>query len=432
MLMLFGVYAYDYRRRQHLFSFSYWGLFVLLVVVAGIRYRIGTDSIIYERIYEDVPPLWKIFNYNFDSTRFEPAFLIFASIPKSFSPDFMWLQVLESLVVNLVVFWFVLKNSKNKFLSITLYYIVLYLNLNTQVLREALAVSLFLLAWPSFRDGKWLWYYCLTGLATFFHTSALLTLLLPIFCIPGIRQTVMFGKRTLFICIILLGVGVYMQMRFTSFFQVLAVTQRAMDRVNEYAKNEMSGNSMNIMGMAGTFIQYCLYPLIALYFANAALRYKGIVLKRSFKRAERAQKNQQLSREEAAALKKERRAQRRETRDFERWQLMVLMGVYFMIISIPVFIMRRYFNYFGMFCLVAVADWAFSTLIVKGKKFRLRPLYWAIVLFPFFFFNIYFYTSKVNGSGTLKTYQIYYPYNTRFDPEMDPDREAIYRFLDAR
>ena len=442
--MLFCVYAYDLRRHVSLYKFSYWGFFVVLVVLAGLRYRIGTDSIVYENFYDRVPMLWELPSFKFDSTRFEPGFMIFQSIARTFSPDFIWLQFLESIVVNLVIFWFILRNTRHRFLCLTFYYVVLYLNLNTQVLREALAVSLFLLAWPALRDGKWWLYYILAGLASFMHTSALFTLLIPIFCLPGIRELFVLGKRTIFILIFILAVGIFIERRFSDVFSLIAVTQRVIDRVNTYSKSAFSSGHLNIFGFISTLVQYCLYPLLALYFANQELKFKqkfkpsissntvNLTPKNLVGSKGRKSRENEMLADVKLNLKEKEDERKKAKREFDRWQMMVLLGVYFMVLSLTMFIFGRYYNYFGMFCFAVIADWAFSKMVVKGKEIRLKNSLWVIILLPWFFYNLYAYAAPVNKSGTLKTYQIYYPYYSRLNPQVDSKREDIYRYLDAR
>lgn len=421
--MLVCVYNFDLRRRNRYAQLAYWTFFVVLVVVSGLRYRIGTDSVVYEANYENVPTMMELDRFKFNSTRFEPAFMVFQSITRTFSPDFMWLQFLHAIVVNAVFFWFISKNAKHKFLTLTFFYIVLYLNLNTQVMREALAVCLFLLSWPFFRDNKWIQYYLLTGLATFFHTSAFVLLVLPLFCLPGLRELFVIGKRTIIICVIILAVGIFIQTRFSSILSLMAVTERMMDRVHEYSIDRQSGNLLNITGIIGLLIQYCIYPLIALYFANQwKLRKFG---KKNIKLGIRKNKEN----EEQHQQMREDRIERRRS---DRWQMMVLLGVYFMIFSIPIFIFRRYFNYFGIFCLTTVATWAYSELIKGRKRIRLSRITWTIVILPFFLLNLYAYNASASKGGTMKFYQVYYPYHTRLDRTMDPERETIFRYLNAR
>lgn len=427
ILMLIGVYAYDIRGYRRNYKLSYWGLMVVLIIIAGLRYRIGTDSVLYESRYLAVPAIWDLFSFNFDSTRFEPGFLVFSSITRTFSPDFMWLQFTEAIVIDGVVFWFISKNSKHRFLSVTLYFLFLYLNLNTQVLREALAVAVFLLSWPFFRDGKWLQYYCTVIIACFLHTSAFFTLLLPLCCLPGIRECFVFGKRAILICLVIFGIGVFIQERFTAVFSLMAFTQRMMDRVNTYSHDAMGGAYLNVLGVLSLFIRFCLYPLLAMWLAQKSYNFS----RRKFHKT--IFKGALLTPEEKLLEKNEREERLQKNRSFLRWELMVLMGVYLMVFSIPMFIFSRYFNYFGMFALVSVADMAYSKITwTNGRKIRLSNIAWSLVLAPLFFFVLYSYTAPATRSGSLKTYQIYYPYYTRLNPNTDTDREAIYRYWGVR
>lgn len=408
ILMLAGVYAFDIRGYRKMYSVSFWLFFAALVIIAGLRYRIGTDSIIYEAEYEDFPRLWELGKYKFDSIRYEPGFILFASLPRSISSDFTLLQFFHAIIINLVVFWFILKNTRNRFLCLTLYYLILYFNLNTQVLRESLAVAIFLLSWPFFRDGKWIQYYLLIILAFFFHSSALLLFVLPVFLLPGIRELFVLGKRTVIIALGILVVGYYIQQRFSEVFSLMAVTERMMDKVNNYVGTEYSSGKLSIVGISINLMQNAVYPLVAIYFI--------------------AKNKKSINKEQSYSKKKKLK----RIRQFDRWETMVVVGVYFLVFSIPMFIFGRYFNYFGMFCVTTVASWAFTKLRIRGKTYRLKLVYWAIIFLPYFVLNINAYNSNANRNGTLKTYMIYYPYYTRLDPKMDPDRENIYRYLDAR
>lgn len=428
LLMLVGVYTFDYRGYRRFGMLYYVLFFVLLVLISGLRYRLGTDSVVYEKNYDMYPPLWGLDSFKFDNTRFEPGYVIFASLARSISPDFMVLQLLHAIVVNGVVMWFIYKFCSRRFLGLTFYFIILYFNLNMQVMREAMAVCFFLLAWPSFRDGKWLWYYCLTLPATIFHTSAFLMLLVPLCCLPGVRELFVYGKRTVVICVLILGLGIFIQERFSQVFNYMAITERMMDRVNAYSADKQSGNILNVTGMVGIVLQYCLYPLIALYFGNQRL--KATLRKRW---AEIPRKNQfRLTPDEKREIRLRKREMRKDTREFDRWQIMVLLSIYAMIFSIPMFIFGRYFNYFGIFSLCTVASWAFSRLHIGSKRVRLQFASWVIVLVPYIFINLWAFNASANRSGTLKVYQIYYPYKSRLNPELDSEREAIYRYFNVR
>lgn len=398
-LMVGCVYAYDYRKHTRFYSVSYWGFFVLLVIIAGLRYRIGIDSIVYEDYYDQVPTFANLSSFKFDSTRFEPGFMIFASLTRSISDDFTLLQFSQAIVVNLVIFWFILKNTSHRFLCLSFYFLILYLNLTTQVMREALAVSLFLLAWPFFRDGKWLQYFALCFAAFFFHTSAVMTFLFPLMCIPGVKYFFQLGWRSLLICMGILIFGFVIRNKFYDVFFMLSITDRMMDRAYEYSKDVQGGGVLNLFGSLILIFKTVIFPIIALYFLKYKVRLED---------------------------------SKDEIRKFQRLELMVMMSIYLQLLSISMFIMGRYYNYLCMFDLVLIATWVSNRIVVKKKVYKIKPAFWILIVSIFYLVNFQSYLSSANKSGTLKTYMIYYPYVSRFNPTMEPDREAIFRYYGAR
>lgn len=393
--MLICTYRFDYCGREKYRSLSFWALFIIFVAVSGLRYRIGTDSTNYESVFEMWPTIGELAHYRFDYTRYEPGFIVLASIPRSLSADFMVFQFFEALVVCSVIFWFASKNCRHVFLCLTFFFLFQYLNFLTEIMREAIAVSLFLCAWPSFRDGRW-WLYFTICLGVFMiHTSGVITFLLPIMCIKGVRELFYFGRRTIIIGALVIGGGYIVQLYFYDVFRMLAFTDRMMDRAQIYSEEELSGQLLNIMGIIGAFFRFVFYPLLALIFYRKKLRHMD----------------------------------NEERKKHRKMEMMVVAALYINLLSIPVFIFSRFNNYLCMFTFAFVANWVFSTLPVNGKKYKLKPAYWALLFVPMFFFQIYTYFNNVNKSGTLKVYMTYYPYVSRLNPYMDQQREEVFRYI---
>ena len=394
LALLILVYRYDYC--GHVKGRTFWFMVMLLalITVAGLRYRIGIDSIRYEEYYKNLHTLGELNADDFLNTRFAPLYIILSSACRTVTSDFTLVQFAVSAIVNCTVFWFFKSNTRHVFFAISLYYIFLYLNLNTEVLREALAVSAFLISWPFFRKGQWLWYYVMAIVAFFCHVSALMMFVLPVFWLPGMRWLFTFGKRTIVICIILAGLSFYVRFFLFDFVQAIAFTENMAERAEVYSKSDLSSNSLNVFGVLSNVIRYFIYPFFALYFLVGW-------------------KKRKLSHTIS-----------------EKQQVMTLCAIYVAVLTIGIAIFTRYSNYFLFFVFLLLADWLFSDFKAKdGRKIKLKPFYWMLIFVPLISMQIYAaYFAKVNKSGSLKIYMMYYPYYHRLDPKEDPSRENIIRY----
>lgn len=394
LALLIFIYRYDYCGCSKGRTFWYVATLLTLIVVAGLRYRIGIDSIRYEEYYKNLHTLGELNTSDFLNTRFAPIYIIITSACRTITSDFTLVQFVVSAIVNCTIFWFIKSNTRHVFFAIFLYYIFLYLNLNTEVLREALAVSAFLISWPFYRKGQWVWYYVMAIVAFFCHVSALMMFVLPVLSLPGVRWLFTFGKRTIVICLVLAAVSFYVRYFLFDFVQMIAFTENMAERAEVYSKSDLSSSSLNIFGVLSTVIRYFIYPFLALCFLVG------------WKRGRQPQVIP------------------------EKQQVMTLCAVYVAILTIGIAIFTRYGNYFFFFIFILLADWIFSDFKAKnGRRIRLKPFYWVLIFVPLVSMQIYAaYFSKVNKSGSLKIYMMYYPYYHRLDPKEDPSRENIIRY----
>lgn len=398
--LLFCVYRFDYAKQRNFYSLCYWGTMVVLIVMAGLRYRIGIDSVGYEGVYLKWPTISQLFSHDYSADKHDPGFIILASIPRSVSDDFMLFQFFQSAIVNAVIFWFIYRNTQNRFFCLTLYFFVLYVFFNNEILRESLAVSCFLLGWPAFKKGNWLVYYIWAFLAFMMHSSAFITLLVPIFWLPGLRNFFRFGYSSLIVGVLVFVLGIFIQLRFGDLISALALTEKMSEKATLYADSKEYGHGLNLMGMLDTFMRFIAYSLLALWI------YKG--------------RNRRLSLE------------KNEQREAQKTEFMVMWLVYFALIGMSMVILLRFTNYFILFGFVLLSDVFLGKIYLREKIVRLRPLYWSIVMLPFFFFNFYYYVRPVNKAGNLHVYNKYLPYESRLEQKRDPTREAIFKFYGVR
>lgn len=395
-LLLFLSFRYDYLKKMEGKNLWFIVIFLIFVFLAGLRYRVGSDTLMYIKSYAKLHPINLLTLQDLRETRFAPGYVILTSIFKAITPDFTLFQIFHALIVNSVVFWFIKKNTRNIFFALFLFYIFLYLLFCFQQMRESLAVSVFLLAWPAFKEGKWLWWYLAACLAVTFHISAFIMFILPVIGFPGIRQLFVFGWRTPVICLIILVFGFVIQTVFFKYIEAVAITESMMERATAYDKSSIGSASFNINNLIGKSIQWLIYPILAMacIFGNK-FKHQGFLSLIGGKKIE----------------------------------MMAIMSLYVTAFAVAIPIMGRYNNYFFIFLIIILSDWIFSYIPVSGKKLKLGFFSWIIFFLPMLALQIGGYFAPVNKSGTLNNYMIYHPYNSYFDQERNLEREKAIRYI---
>ncbi|MDE6264241.1 MAG: EpsG family protein, partial [Paramuribaculum sp.] len=147
----------------------------------GLRYRVGLDTLNYMEGYQDLPTFQTYELQNFILYRYEPGYLLLCMICKEIGNEFFLLQIFQSIILNTAVIYFFYMYCKNPFMALILYYYIIWPYFNTEILRESIAISIFILNYENLNKGKYLRYYIWTILAICFHFSAIILVLFPLF-----------------------------------------------------------------------------------------------------------------------------------------------------------------------------------------------------------------------------------------------------------
>ena len=395
IVIIYFTYHFDYLGNIRYRDFCYYSLLTVFVLLAGLRYRIGVDSIRYEEVFKYVSNLYEITEYEIieNEERLDPLYALMSSLAKTISNDFWVLQLIQSLLVNTILFRFVRKNTKNLFFAILLYYIVLYANYMCEVMREACAVSMFLLAWEYFKSNKWIRFYLFSLLAFFFHTSAIVLFVLPIFNFLKIDKLLDINtKTTIFVLLGIVICGFIIQSNFYEYIQIYSINDSLSEKISRYKRKEtLSGAIFNWKGIISVAIRYVLYPIWAV-----------ITLKYSKKIS-------------------------------PKLATMVSWSLFYSMLMIPIAIFYRFNNYFLPFTIIAISEFAFldRILSISGKLVIIKGyVTWILIFFPLLFVHSYEYFSEVDKTG-LKDYMRYYPYYSVISPEEDDNRERLFRYHGA-
>ena len=177
--------------------------FVALTVIAAARSdMVGADTSQFCRAYAHIGVTpWSSLG---DSFRYEWGFLFLCKILNYISSNPQLLIVVSSIIINVPIGIFIYRNSPKPELSIFLYIGLTYFTQNMNVMREAMAVAIVLLAFELLKERRAFLFVLLIALAASFHKTALFLLILwPLWKLS-------FNRRTLLVyCALCLGLFVF-------------------------------------------------------------------------------------------------------------------------------------------------------------------------------------------------------------------------------
>ena len=203
----------------------------------GLRYRVGGDALSYEYYYVHMPDLadYIAFIKRDVSFNYQPLYLLFVALCKSINPDYYFYQLIHAIVVNGVITWFLYKNTQKFFTAILWLYILgIYFYFTFDIQREILAICCFLLGYNAFQKNRWIVYYIYALLGFFFHISASILLLLPLFKVIRLKPVV------IYIIVAVSLALVYFKSVFYNAISFLLVTEAMANKGKAYSEMEFS------------------------------------------------------------------------------------------------------------------------------------------------------------------------------------------------
>lgn len=181
--VLWGIFRYDFNNKNRGRDILYHIILFLVIFTSTFANHMGYDCPKYQDAFEQVLPTLNNFSEGFDDfaiLRWQLGFAFFASLCKSIVPSFYFFKFVYACVVNITIFSFFRKHTEHLFMAIIFYLLLQGFYFNFEILREALAVAIFIWAYKYIFEKKWLIYYGLCTLALMFHTSAFITFFVPL------------------------------------------------------------------------------------------------------------------------------------------------------------------------------------------------------------------------------------------------------------
>lgn len=348
-------------------------LWLSLVLLAGLRYRVGGDTLHYFDVFDSYPTLSTLWDYDFAKAEYNPGWIVFNAIIKTFSDSFYTFQFIHALILNTIVFYTIQKYSRNKFLVVIFYLFFYFLYFNMEILRESLAIAFFLFAIPSLLNKNWVSYYVMCLLSFSFHSSALILIILPLFAKKIKAKYQIFFMVVLALLINFISIDGVINSIFGSF----AFAQRA-------SRGYLILES-NIVGIIVPAIK--IIAFFAIYFyaqqKNICINHPFIILITPF----------------------------------------IILGV--MSCFIPG--MYRFLNYLAIPILIYIADVLYTLIRIRRKQVT-SLLKVAFCFFILISLQLHYYNRDMSKYARKKStfFNLYLPYHSIFDEKIYQTREDIY------
>lgn len=258
-----------YNRRMSMSLRIFWIVVICIyaILVMGLRYRVGIDTINYEFGYFFHSNLeFYIRFFSWEQSR-DPLYHIICAFGKSSFWDFWTIQLIMSSITTICIYVFLFRTCKNPFLGIILYCILQWLYFSTEIVRESAAVGTFLVNFRNFQKGKYIKYYILSLISIGFHFSAIITWIIPL-C-----QKLKFNRFFIICCVTIMAITPLVE----KFNEILAVTS-IVDRVDSYIDQ---ADQLNINWRFAQLVNSAILPAACVFLFNKYKihnSFKGLLL----------------------------------------------------------------------------------------------------------------------------------------------------------
>ncbi len=364
--------VYDYYGVKTNRAYAYWFSVSTLIIVAGFRYHVGLDSIRLEEWYQSCPNIFDLStDYIQADRRFQPLWIIFCSLLKTITPDFVLLQFVQSALVNILIFNFIKKKTAYIFSGLLIYFLLAYLVFNFEIMRESLAVAISLFAVLNLEKKKWTHFLILSLIAFQIHVSAIIILIFPL--IYNIKIT---KYHILFSLVIVLVINIYYAKYIDFVFIILSSNS------DSFSKNIVE---YSYAGKVGHTLKYYLN----IYFNGFLLPVYFLYLRKY------------------------------QFKEEFKYSSFVLMFAVFSLLGNQSVAFLRFSNYQLLFYVILVAE-IYQYALKKISYPILSGLFFSLLISFSFIYSLF---KLLPNLPNIYAYSRYYPYNSIIFKEKDLDRE---------
>ena len=348
----------------------YYIIMVLLILMAGLRYRLGIDTPNYiTHFYHDIPTLNKLTLSDINIGA-KPLWVLLNSFILTIGGRFFVVQLIQSTFTNVLLFKYIKRHTPYIFISLILYYVCFYLNYNMVAMKAAMSIVVCLYANDYVLEKKWAKGYLLYIIGVLFHPQAIIIMLLPLFL------HLKFNRWFIPIVVFLFFAGIVLQSLLGDYLFLFEMDEDIYDKTSNVVSNErLGGQTHNLNYLIMNVFSYIVYTIFSFLFVK---KYDS----------------------ESMLLK------------FEPF---LVFFVFFYIISINIGILYRFSLYFGVYFVFFMSQ--LFMLLVNNRLLdrNVAIIRSVFIILPFVLLIVH---------SRMKGLIYFYPYSSVIEKRIDHTREV--------
>lgn len=260
-LLLILTVRYDINGKTEYRDQWYNGVLVILILIAGLRFRLGEDTINYIwMFYHDTPNLS---DFDIDvllSSDQPPLWLLLNSLVKTLGGKFFVVQLIQATILNTLMLKYFKKHSPYPFACVLLYFIWRYQWFSMVVMKAAIALSIMLFANDYFLGRKYIKGLILMLIAIGFHQSSIVLLIIPF--LTWIR----FNRIGLVLLISAFFVGAILQSKLGDVFALFEMAEGMSNKLDGYLESDFMTQNHNINYFLLQIIPLIVYSVLSIVY----------------------------------------------------------------------------------------------------------------------------------------------------------------------
>lgn len=245
---------------------------ICFILLAGLRFFVGSDTHNYVYDFSVMPDLSRLSEYHRLDSRYQFGWDAYVCIIKSIFGNFVFVQLITAIIVNVIIFCFIKRNTTNVFVALLFYYILNYFEYNMEIMREAIAVVLGLIAVMFYERNKKLHFILLIILAFEFHISAIILAIIPFI------TKVKYSRKLVLITILL---SVFIPFLFTQIGGLANLINLFSASDPDYLLhylNQSMDDSRNLFYYIELYVSYLVIPVLCLLTLKENAKFTGMVI----------------------------------------------------------------------------------------------------------------------------------------------------------